>query len=524
MLRQLTLQDASFLYLETSDTPEHVGGLDLVELPAGYRGDYYQDYKAMIASRLHLVPLLHSKLLRLPFDLDRPFWIDEPHVDIDYHVRREAVPRPGRMDQLEDLVARLHATLLDQTRPLWEFYVIEGLESGQIALYIKIHHAAMDGASSMALINAMYDPSPAPRAMPAPGPSDHPAPPSVSELAQGVLAHILRQEIRGLQSVPDLLAAWTKRVLPNADTLHYDHHASTPSTPRTLFNVGITNQRVFAARTLALQAVKQLGKQTGTTINDVVLAVCSGALRSYLEAKQALPARTMTAMVPVAMHGGADPIAANQNGAYLCSLASDIADPYDRLLAIHRSSTEQKQRFNDLARLPLPDVPIIGGDAITHPLVDLYGHSGLAGQFPVFGNLPISNVRGPTLPLYVAGARLVSLYPCSIVFHGAALNITAQSYVDRLDIGLVACRRAVPDLARLADLLSVAFAALQRAVQQRAPAPEQALPVASATAIAAPPAPTAPPPSPPPAPGAATTLAPARGEPRATPGATTLSN
>lgn len=167
MLRQLSDQDAMFLYLETDATPLHVGGLSLVDLPDGYRGNFFEDYKAAVASRIPLVPFLHSKLARIPFDLDRPFWVEVEHIDLDYHIRHAAVPAPGTLAELEALVAELHAQPLDLHRPPWEFTVIDGLASGQKAIYTKMHHAAMDGAASQLLITTMYDPSPAPRRSPA---------------------------------------------------------------------------------------------------------------------------------------------------------------------------------------------------------------------------------------------------------------------------------------------------------------------------------------------------------------------
>jgi diacylglycerol O-acyltransferase len=463
VLKQLTEQDASYLYLETVETPEHVGGLNLVELPEDYRGNFYDEYKAIVRSRIHLVPFLCSKLAELPLEIDRPFWVDDDQVDLDYHIRRETLPKPGSMKELEELVGRLHSGLLDRTRPLWEFYVIDGLQSGQLALYTKIHHAAMDGASSQALVCTMYDPTPVPRVFPRDQTDHAHNQADFQGMAQGVLAHLVRQEIRAIQSVPDLLKAWTHLVLPNIDTLRYEPIATAPSTPKTLFNVGITNQRLYAARTLPLPALKQIAKQTDTKLNDVVLAVCSGALQHYLTEKNALPQQSLTASVPIAVRETADATTPNQNGIFLCSLATHLTDPLERLASIHRSATEQKKRFNTLRSIPLPEVAIAGRGMLMRQLVELYGHS-KASEFPLFGNLTISNIPGPTIPLYIAGAKVLSLYPCSIPFHGSALNITAQSYNDRLDFGLIACRRAVPDLSHLADLLAASLTELQRAL------------------------------------------------------------
>jgi len=467
MLKQLTDQDAAFLYLETAETPEHVGGVSLVELPAGYRGSFFEDYKATIASRMTLIPFMHSKLTLLPFDVDRPFWVEDEHIDLDHHVRHVTAPTPGTMSDLEALVAQLHVPPLDRSRPLWELYVIDGLDSGHVAIYTKIHHAAMDGASSQAVIATLYDPTPTPRTFPRVDAGDGDNRGDFGNIVRGLLAHRVRQGIRAVQFVPELARAWTHLFLPDAKTLRFPPIAAIPRTPTTRLNVAITQQRVYAARTLALSAVKRLAKQTGTKVNDVVLAVCGGAVRAYLDEKGGLPERSLTAMVPVSAPDPADRASANQNGMLVCSLATDVADPYERLQAIHRSSVEQKQLFEALRAFPVPDVSVPGVGAIVRGLVELYGRSRLVGRPPLLGNLVISNVPGPTVPLYIAGAKILSMYPCSIPFHGQALNITVESYCDRLDFGLIACRRAVPDLAQLADRLAVSLAELEQAAAIR---------------------------------------------------------
>jgi WS/DGAT/MGAT family acyltransferase len=215
---------------------------------------------------------------------------------------------------------------------------------------------------------------------------------------------------------------------------------------------------------LSLPVVKQIAKASGTKVNDVVLAICSGALRAYLHDKGAAPRRSLTAAVPISARDAADLNTANLNGMVVCSLASDIADPGMRLLAIHRSMVQQKELFDRLKELPVPDVSVPGIGAIARALVAVYGRSPLVGRPPLLGNLFVSNVPGPTQPLYIAGARIASMYPCSIPFHGQALNITVESYCDRLDVGLIACRAAVPDIAQLGDRLSVALAELQQAI------------------------------------------------------------
>jgi diacylglycerol O-acyltransferase / wax synthase len=468
MLQQLTDQDAIFLYGETAETPVHVGGLSLVDLPEGYRGDFFADYKATIASRMALVPFMHTKVARVPFDLDRPFWVEDEHIDLDHHVRRATVPPPGTMTELEALVALLHQQPLDRTRPLWEFYVIDGLASGQPAIYTKMHHAAMDGGASQQLLTTMYDPTPTPRVLACPGP-DTAHRPSARNLVTSLLARRVQQAIRAVQFVPELLQAVSHVGLPDPATLRFRPIHRMPRTPTTLLNVGITGQRVLAVRTLSLPEVKRLAKRTGTTVNDVVLAICSGALRDYLDEKRRLPDRSLTAMVPVSLRAPGDYAKRNQNAMVICSLASDVADPYERLLAIHRSMIAQKQNIEIWKDVPVPDVVVPGLGWLVHHLVELYGHSRFAGRPPLVGNLVISNIPGPPAPLYIAGAKIASMYPCSIPFHGQAVNITVESYCDRLEVGLIACRRTVPDVAQLADRVTGALVELQRAAARACP-------------------------------------------------------
>jgi len=473
MFEQLSDQDAGYLYLETLETPQHVGGVSLVDLPPGYEGDFFADYRRQIADRLHLIPLLHRKLAPLPFDIDHPFWIDEPHVDLDYHIRLQTLPPPGRMAQLEELVGRLHSNFLDRTRPLWEFYVINGLASGQVAIYTKIHHAGMDGASSQHLVETMYDPTPEPRqfARPVPPPAAEGAP-RMEKLLRGVTEHVVRSEIRALQFVPELLKAWSRIALPDARTLRYDTASLPPlRPPKTLFNVAISSQRAYAARSLSLKRCKALARAADCKVNDIVLALCADVLRRYLHERDALPRQPMTAMVPVATRDpNAAPGAANQNALMLCSLATHIADPVKRLQAIAASSQEQKKLLGNLRNLLLPDLSLVGSGLVMRGMVDLYRRAKLADQLPPFANLTVSNVPGPPVPLYIAGARVASFYPCSIPYHGTALNITVESYCDALDFGLIACRRTVPDVAELADNLTAALETLEAALLTAPPA------------------------------------------------------
>jgi len=466
-MKQLEDQDASYLYLETPETPMHVGGLNLIELPDAYNGNFYDDYKAHIARRLHLVPLLTRKLLTLPLDLAHPLWVSSDALDIDYHVRQVTLPAPGTQRQLEEMVARLHSNPLDRSRPLWEFYVIDGLENGQRAIYTKIHHAAMDGAASQQLVTAMHDTTAVAREMPPPAVAVHKDDLAPGKVVEEVVRHFLRQEIRTAYFVPELMKAWAHLVLPDVDTLKYEGVITpAPRAPRTLFNVDITSQRAYAARTLQFSDIKGIAKQAHVTVNDVVLALCSTVLRRYLAEKGALPQTSLTAMVPISLRDANDKDAGNQNSMMICSLGTQLATAAQRLACVTESTHQQKRLIKNVRNLLVPELSFVGSGLVMRGLVDLNRRAKLTERLPLLANLFISNVQGPPVPLYLAGGRVLSFYPVSIPSHNAALNITVQSYGKSLDIGLTACRRTLPDIVALADLFVPALEELKAEVSE----------------------------------------------------------
>lgn len=447
--------DASFLYMETPETPMHVAGLTFVELPAGYSGSFYEDYKAHIGRRMHLAPLLSKKLVPVPFEIDHPLLVDDEDIDLDYHIRHLALSGPGTSEQLEELVGRLHSNFLDRSRPLWEFYVIDGLQSGQVAIYTKIHHALVDGGAGMALNSMMYDLTPEPRRVEAPPAKLRTA---SKQLDPGMLlgtayTNFLSQQIRMIQAIPDVWKTLANVTLPNPETLQFPQpgRQPLPIAPRTSLNGAITSQRIYTARSVPLAEAKRIAKKSEVTLNDVVMAVCGGALRRYLDDKHDLPDRPLIAFVPVSLRQPGNTDMSNQVFGMLCSIATDVADPVERLRAIHESSSSAKQLTGRIKDVAPRDFASFGAPFLLQGLIGLYGRSRIADQLPPAANVTISNVPGPQAPLYLAGARLLSLYPVSIPAHGVGLNITVQSYCGALDFGFTACRRTVPDIRKLAD-------------------------------------------------------------------------
>jgi diacylglycerol O-acyltransferase / wax synthase len=473
-MKHLSGMDATFFHLETPEMPMHVGSLALVDLPDGYDGDFYEDYKAQMASRLHLAEVFQRKLALMPFELSNPVWVDDDDVDLDYHIRRIILSKPGTFKQLEQYVARLHSSIMDRSRPLWEFYIIEGLKSGQMALYSKVHHAAVDGQAGTALFKAMYDISPEPRAIKPPRrrSSSGQYQLGAAELVGAALKNTAEQYVKLITTLPEAFKALASISLPNlAETLPNLRPGGQGLAPRTPLNVSITNQRAYAARRVSLADTKQTAKRMGVTLNDIVLAACSGALRRYLAEENALPKQPLMAAVPVSLRPEGNTESNNQVSMMLVSLATDIEDPLERLKTINASSTSSKQLSGNLKAVIPTDYPSFGAPWLMSGLATLWGRSRLADNLPPIANVAISNVPGPQVPLYIAGGEVTTYFPVSIPGHSIALNITVQSYNGSLDYGLIACRRAVPDVAEIAEYVVEAHAELNALAAKLEPVP-----------------------------------------------------
>lgn len=462
-MKHLSGLDATFLYLETPEMPMHVGGLNLIDLPGGYDGDFYEDVKAHIAGRMHLAPVFQRKLAPMPFELANPVWVDDDDVDLEYHIRRIMLPKPGTMAQLETYVGRLHSSLLDRSRPLWEFSVIEGLQSGQVAFYTKVHHAAVDGQAGVALANAILDLSPARRAVKAPHSRKrgNAYQLGVAELIGAALRNTLLQYVKLAKLLPGAVrAAAGTLARRRAGAASGGNRWSLG--PRTPINVAITNQRSFATLSTPLAETKAMAKRFEVSLNDIVLAVCAGALKRYLADAGCVPSKPLVAAVPVSLREAGDASSNNQASMMLCNLATTIVDPVARLREIHASTASAKATMGAFKAVIPTDFPSFGAPWLMSGLASLYGRSRLANRIAPVANVVISNVPGPQVPLYLAGALLKTYYPVSIVVHGVALNITVESFNGSLDYGLTACRKALPDVRDLAAYMREAHEELKR--------------------------------------------------------------
>ena len=443
----LSSMDAAFLHLETPETPMHVGSLMLFELPDGYKGDFYEDVKAMIGKRLHVAPILGRKLAPMPFELSEPVWIDDDDIDLEYHVRSLSLRRPGTLEQLNQLVARLHSSLLDRSRPLWEMYVVEGLQNGQVGFYLKAHHSGVDGKAGVEMAKVLFDATPKMREVPPPrrkrGTDNYQL--GVTEMLQAALKNSTAQYRKLATLLPTAARALATagKVLASQRTGEGERKLILGLAPKTLFNDSITNQRSYTTMTLPLAELKALGTRVGGTVNTIVMAMCAGALRRFLKERGELPDKPLIAAVPVSLRAAGNDAMNNQVSMVRVDLATDIGDVAERFKAIHASSEAAKAVVRELKPVLGADLPLTGAPWILSSLASLYGRSKLARQLPPVANVLISNVPGPGMTLYMAGARMMNYYPVSIPAQGMGLNITVHSYAGLLEFGLTACRRVV---------------------------------------------------------------------------------
>ncbi len=489
-MNHLSGLDATFLHLESPEMPMHIGSLCVMDLPEGFASDdFFEAAKQRISERMHLAELFTRKLALIPFDLSNPVWVEDEDVDIEYHVRHVTLPKPGTNRLLQQYVARLHSSLLDRSRPLWEFFIIDGLKSGQVALYTKAHHAGMDGQAGMAVAQAIFDMEPTGRIVKPPRPKTrtHRYQLGMAELGGAALRNTALQVVKLVQTAPTMLRALRDLVAtPNEAT--GKRQWGLPQNlklfgPRTLLNTTITNQRTFAGRTISLAETKFIGKTLGGTLNDVVMTTVAGALRRYLKEHNNLPEKTLLVAIPVSLREAGDTSNNNQVSFVSSVMGTDIADPVKRLAVIREASEANKRMLGRVKTAMPTDFPLFGAPWLMSGLAAAVSRSGLLNTLPPISNLIISNVPGSPVPLYFAGAKLASFYPVSIVVHSMALNVTVQSYAGRLDYGLIACRRALPDVADLGDYLLAEHQVLLAKAQEAAAKTLNAEPVVMATTV-----------------------------------------
>jgi len=466
-MKPLSGVDAAFLHLETPETPMHVGSVSLFELPARYRRDFHAEVKRQMARRLHLAPVLHRKLAPMPLQFANPVWVDDDAVDLDHHVQRVTLPPPGTTTQFDDCIGRLHAELLDRSRPLWRLHVIDGLQSGQVGYYFKAHHAALDGQAGILLARTLFDLSPRPPALPRAKDGMAAEHPGWVELGATALRHDAGEYVKFVRHLPDVVRTLAGLLGPvkagGAPGRLRQNFAFGPPTP---LNVPITAERGFAALSLPLDGLKSLATAHDAKLNDIVLALCSGALRRYLADHGGIPKKPLTAAMPISLREAGNTEYTTQATMPLVNLHTHIAEPVRRLAAIRDAADAVKAMVRQAKGVVPMDFPSIGVPWLLHGLAELYGRSHLAAVIPVLANVVISNIPGPRVPLYAAGARMSAYWPVSIVEHGLGLNITVISYAGAMGFGFTTARAAVPDAHRMTQALAEAFEELRVKTRQ----------------------------------------------------------
>ncbi len=449
-MKKLPVTDAVWLMLENRERPLHVGGLQLFEYP----DDAPADFLHQIAEEFRA-----GTLVKKPFNqrLSKPYsklgsysWIEDTQFDLDYHFRHSALPNPGRVRELLSLISRLHSTLPDRHRPLWETHLIEGLEGNRFALYTKIHHSVVDGVAAMNLAMNSFSPDPQVRDLPPPWAR------SRSDLridrehgAREAVDASINKAGSGARTVPGVIKAlrdqYKQARIHEAEVVPYQ-------APPSMLNQAITGSRRFAAQSYSLARIKTVAKALDGTINDVVMAMCSSALRTYLASQNALPDQPLISIVPVSVRPQGEDSTGNAIGFLLCNLATNVGDPDARFGLIQDSMRRGKARLSQLSREQIVNYAL----ALTSPMVlgQLLGFKG--DRKPMY-NITISNVPGPRETLYWNGCRMTGLYPASLMLDGQALNITMVSYADSMEFGITACRKSLPSVQRLLDYLDDAL-------------------------------------------------------------------
>ena len=462
-MKRLSGLDASFLYLETPTQLLHVCGLLVLDpdsIPDGYT---FASMKERMARQAGAIPEFRQKLRHVPMDLDHPVWVDDEDFDIDRHVHRLALPTPGGPEELTEVTGHLAGLSLDRSRPLWDMWIIEGLADGRIAVFIKMHHATVDGTSGMGLLAHLcaLEPEAAPQP---PSPDEVGTPPRAPGDLELLARAAVRNSMRPLQ-VAKLVAPTIGALAGTVDRVRQGTAMAAPLTaPRTSFNATITGRRAIAYADLPLDEVKAIKNAVeGATVNDVVLTLCGGALRRYLEERDELPDTSLLATVPVSVRGTSQAGGVNQVSALFARLGTDIADPGERLTFVSQGNRKAKDHNKAIPAEALQEWAELAAPKTFGMAVRIYSGLRLAEKHPVVHNLVISNVPGPPVPIYFLGALVEGMYPLGPVFHGAGLNITVISSNGKLHVGIIACADLTPRLWDLAHHFPDELAALRKA-------------------------------------------------------------
>ncbi len=471
-MEQLSGLDAAFLYLETGNMPMHIGSLAIYDQSTAPGGAVtFKDILRFFDKRLHKARAFRQRLVTVPMSLDHPYWIEDPDFDLEFHVRHIALPKPGDWRQLCIQTARLHARPLDTTRPLWEAYVIEGLDNvdgvppGSFALVTKLHHAAIDGVSGAEISAAIHDVSP----------EDTVAPPEKDwqpERFPTAMELLARTAVTTAKK-PFEFASLVARNAPTAwqfgRGLLSKELAVTTRVPRTRFNGNVSPHRVFDGRSFSLDEIRAIKSSVeGATVNDVIVSVCGGALRRYLDAKGELPKRSLVAMAPVSARPEQKrKSAGNMVSTMSLPVRSDVADPLERLRAVRQESVRAKRLTNTVGASLATELAHFLPSTTTGLMATAYCRYGLAKRLPPIFNTVITNVPGPNFPLYSMGSRMVANFGLGPVTHGIGLFQPVIGYNGRITVSAISCREMMPDPGTYCDGLTESFEDLRKATKRK---------------------------------------------------------
>jgi diacylglycerol O-acyltransferase len=457
--------DSAFLSLETPATPMHVMGVFVLDASRANDGYSYQRVLRLIEQRAPNLAPFHRRLIAMPFDLDLPVWVDDPDFDVRNHVHKESAPVPGSERILADLVARLASQPLDRARPLWQLWVVEGLSEGRVALVFKLHHAVADGVSAALLILRLLGSSPDGAEG---GASDvsmrRPQAPTSMALLAHAVSRLPERSARFGRLVRDVTESVVARVHSTFGGTQSGPRMATPfSAPQTPWNRAISSERTVAFGAAPLSDVKMICSVFDTTVNQVVLAACTQTLRSYLEAHGGAPDTPLVAAIPVSLRTAEElETYGNRISVLFVHLPIHLADPEERLLALRHDAASSTRHRAQLGPSALGEWAEFFSTRLLRTAARFYSDQQLADRHRPLHNLVISNVRGPTAPLYAAGARLTAAYPLGPLMEGAGVNITVMSYAGSVDFGIVACGRTVPHASDIALGFGTAVADLHK--------------------------------------------------------------
>jgi WS/DGAT/MGAT family acyltransferase len=467
-MEQLSGLDATFLNLETSSAPTHVGGIAIYDQSTAPEGRVtFKGILANIESRLHLARCFRQKIVRVPFGFDHPYWIEDANFDLEFHVRHIALPKPGDWRQLCIQAARLHARPLDLDKPLWEMYVIEGLDdveglpAGSFAILSKIHHAAIDGVSGMEMTAALHDLTPDASPPEPDAPWVPESEPTFGELALRSTVNNIRQPFRFARILSEAAPPAIRALMQQRESS--DQKAT--EVPRTRFNGRVSPHRVFEAKSFVLDDVKQIRKRVeGATVNDVILTVCGGALRKYLEHHHELPIETLSAFAPISTRTADQAGAAgNQVAGMFVKLHTDEADPVRRLEKVYRTTVSSKELTKAVGARSMTDVTQTMPGALAGIAGRLVARTGLMSRMRPIANCVITNVPGPQIPLYFTGAKMVANFGLGLPMDGLGLFHIILSYNGALTVSITGCRDQLPDPEFYAECLEESFTELREA-------------------------------------------------------------